>query len=74
MLIKNESKTGWNRDWMNILFYDLKIIIYLLLFERSSLKAIPITKNLRKNALEWRRIIQQKSVVNEEEQITWFHK
>lgn len=39
LLIKNETAAGWRRDWLQILWYDLKILGYICLFERSSLKA-----------------------------------
>jgi len=39
LLIKNETAAGWRRDWLQILWYDLKILGYICLFEQSSLKA-----------------------------------
>jgi GT2 family glycosyltransferase len=72
MLIKNESLMGLKRDWAHILWYDLKILAYLTIYERSSLKAFSLLKQNWKRAKEWREQIQQKARISENEILSWF--
>lgn len=60
MLIKNElPETLW-RDWPRILFYDLRILIYILLFERNSVLALWDFLRLAPRALRWRKEIMRR--------------
>lgn len=72
LLIKNESSAGWRRDGLRILFYDLKILAYLLLFERSSLKALALVRQHWARALRWRAEIRRRARVSPREQAGWF--
>lgn len=72
LLLKNESSKGWRRDGLQILLYDLAILGYLLLFERSSLKAIQLIRRDWQRIVAWRREIQQKARVLPAEQVGWF--
>jgi GT2 family glycosyltransferase len=72
LLIKNESSAGWRRDWAPIVFYDLKILAYLMLFERNSLRALGMVKQQWSRALAWRKEIRQRAKVSPEEQASWF--
>ncbi|MFQ5923376.1 MAG: glycosyltransferase family 2 protein [Anaerolineales bacterium] len=60
MLMKNELPQTFWRDWPQILFYDLKILGYILLFERSSFLAYRDCIRLAPTALRWRRQIQKR--------------
>jgi GT2 family glycosyltransferase len=72
LLQKNEMIAGWRRDWPFILSYDLKILAYLLAFERSSLKAFQIVKNAQPVIKRWVKFIRQKSTVDPIEFLRWF--
>lgn len=72
LLIKNESPLGWRRDGVRIIFYDLKILVYLLLFERYSLKALALLRQNWKREMAWRKEIQRKTRVPSLDQIKWF--
>ncbi len=60
LLLKNETKEGWRRDCLPILWYDLKILVYLLAFERSSIKAFSMLKKNWPRLQEWRREIMKR--------------
>jgi hypothetical protein len=72
LLLKNECGLGLWRDGLRIGFYDLKIVVYLLLFERSSLKAFILLREQWKRALHWRKEIQKRAKVLPLEQVGWF--
>ena len=72
LLIKNETTTSWRRDWIHIIWYDLKILAYICLFERSSLKVFGLLWNNRQRIRAWRREIVQKIRVGSDEILTWF--
>jgi GT2 family glycosyltransferase len=74
LLLKNESRLGWRRDGFQIFLYDLKIFIYILLFERYSLKAIALIMQDWKRILVWRNEIRNKARVLPSEQVRWFKK
>ena len=60
MLMKNELLQTFWHDWPQILIYDLRILGYILLFERSSLLAYWDCIRLAPAALRWRRQIQKR--------------
>lgn len=72
LLLKNESSCGWRRDWSRILWYDLKILVFLCLFERRSLTAIGMLRREWASAMKWRRQIQQRSRVDPQQMLGWF--
>ena len=72
LLLKNETRLGWRRDLAPILWYDIKILAYLILFERSSLKAFPLLQKQWNNALHWRQEIQKRRKILDKDIIKWF--
>ncbi len=72
LLLKNELKESWQRDLLQISWYDLKIFIYLLLFERSSLNAVGLVRKGWPRLMEWRREIMRRRRVPAQEILKWF--
>jgi GT2 family glycosyltransferase len=72
LLAKNELISGWKRDGLQILLYDLKIFVYLCLFERSSLKAVSILRRLWPQTRAWRRETMARMRVSPAEMLAWF--
>jgi GT2 family glycosyltransferase len=72
LLLKNESKAGWRRDGLQILWYDFKIFIYLCIFERSSLSALGLVRRNWNGALAWRHEIASRSRIDPSCILSWF--
>ena len=72
LMLKNEAKCTWRRDWPGILWYDLKILAYLLVREWSSLKAFSVVWQNRRRIRYWRKAIWSKAKVSDEEMLGWF--
>lgn len=72
LLIKNETAAGWCRDWPHILWYDLKILGYICLFERSSLKAFYLLWHEWPRARALRREITRRIRIQSADILTWF--
>ncbi len=72
LLLKNETRAGWRRDWAQILWYDLKILAYICLFERSSLAGLRLLWQHRSDLMSWRRSIQTHSRVSPRDLLAWF--
>lgn len=72
LLLKNESRLGWRRDGPRIAWYDLRILAYLCLFERTSLAAFARLRRQWARALEWRRQIWQRARVEPQQMLEWF--
>ncbi len=72
LLEKNESREGWRRDFMSILWYDLKILVYLCLVEPSSLKALGLLRRAWPGAQRWRKEIWNHVRVDPGEMLQWF--
>ena len=72
MLLKNEGGPTWRRDWWRILSYDLRILGYILLAERSSLGAFRLLRGQVQTARQWRRAIQARLQAGEEDRLRWF--
>ena len=72
LLIKNETSLGWRRDWFPILWYDLKIFVYICLLERTSLKAISLLWKTWPQALAWRREIIRRTRLQPADILEWF--
>jgi GT2 family glycosyltransferase len=73
LLMKNETPAGWRRDWLTIIFYDLQILVYMLLAERTSLKALGMAWRLRPHARRWKAAIRARLRADPQELLTWFH-
>jgi GT2 family glycosyltransferase len=72
LLLKNETKEGWRRDWLPILWYDIKILAYLFAYERTSLKAIGMVKKNWPRLKNWRNEIMNRKRVSPQETLKWF--
>jgi GT2 family glycosyltransferase len=72
LLIKNESSAGWRRDWARILFYDLKILGYLVLLERDSLPAFGLLRKAWARAQAWRTYLWRQVQVSPSALLEWF--
>ena len=72
LLMKNELPSGWFRDGLSILWYDLQIFVYMCLFERSSLKAFGILWQDRSRVIAWREDIKRRLRVQPAEMLSWF--
>lgn len=72
LMVKNESAVSWRKDFLHILAYDIQIAIYILLFERSSLRAFPLLRQQWHEAMKWRRQILARTKVQPEEILSWF--
>ena len=72
LLLKNESSAGWRRDGARIIAYDLQILAYLLLLERSSLGAIPLLRRAWPRARRWRSEIRRRARTRPDETLKWF--
>jgi GT2 family glycosyltransferase len=72
LLARNETLAGWRRDWLPILWYDLEIISYLCLFERSSLAAFGLVNKLWPHLQQWRTEIWKRAKTSPEELLQWF--
>lgn len=71
LLIKNELPSTFIKHVPYILFYDLKILVYLLLFEPSSFKSLVKVLKLMPQALRWRKHIMLRRKANENYMLTW---
>jgi len=72
LLIKNELPQGWRRDWLPIFWYDLKILLYLSIFERSSLAAFAQVWRLRTRSAAWRNYTLSRLRCDPIELLSWF--
>ncbi len=72
LMLKNESAYSWWRDCLFILFYDLQILIYLLLFEHDSLPAFALLFRAWRRARQWRRHIWSHARVDPKQLAMWF--
>lgn len=72
LLLKNEQLIHFLRDLPSILVYEIKIVIYLLLFEPSSLIAYIDVIRFFKKTLKKRRIIQSKRKTSWQRLDIWF--
>jgi GT2 family glycosyltransferase len=72
LLLKNESWDGWRRDWLRMIWYDLRALSYLCLFEQRSLWAFILLRRVWARALDWRQQIWQRVQVDPLEMLAWF--
>ena len=71
LLIKNELPLTFLRHMGHILFYDIKILAYIFLFEPSSIKGLIKAVALLPCALRWRRFIMAHRKVDAAYMLTW---
>ncbi|MCL4296044.1 MAG: glycosyltransferase family 2 protein [Anaerolineae bacterium] len=71
LLIKNELPYTFVRHFWPILFYDLKILVYLLLFEQSSLTGLYQAITMLPCTLRWRRFIMAHKKVDGPYMLAW---
>lgn len=72
LILKNEAICTWKRDWPKIIWYDLKILGYLILRERSSLSAISSVYRSWGRIRSWREDTWRQSKVLDSDIMTWF--
>jgi len=72
MILKNESWRTFLRDWWRILFYDMQILAYVLVLERSSLGAYPSLFANWGLVMRWRREVQRSARVRPAHRWKWF--
>jgi GT2 family glycosyltransferase len=72
LLIKNESRQGWQRDFLYIFWYDFRILVYLCLVEHSSLPALQVLRQSLPRAQYWRREIWKRVRADPDEMLLWF--
>jgi GT2 family glycosyltransferase len=72
LLKKNESPQGWQRDGLSILWYDLKILVYLCFFEQSSLKAFSLLRQVWPRATYWQHEIWKRVRTDPADMLAWF--
>ena len=72
MILKNESKEGWRRDWWRILWYDLKILAYILVLERSSMGALKMLWQQWPRAKKLREEVWSHARVDGRDTLDWF--
>lgn len=72
LLIRNESRAGWRRDGLRIAWYDLQIAAYMSMFERDSLAAFGLVRQLWPRAMEWRRHIWRSARTAPDDLLRWF--
>lgn len=73
MLLKNEGREEWRRDWWRILGYDVGIWGYILLLEQSSVGALGLLGRQWHTGRAWRREIWRRVRALPEERRGWFH-
>lgn len=72
LMVKNETPAHFLRDLPHILSYDVGILGYILLRERSSLAAYTSLWKLRRRMLQKRRLIQSRRCVSWQSIAQWF--
>ena len=72
LMLKNDLIPHFARHFPHIAFYDLKIFAYILLYERSSLKAYSQIVRLAPKALRKRRLTMQRKRVDDNYILQWF--
>lgn len=74
LLLKNEHPLHFLRDILRILFYEIKILAYLVIFEPSSVIAYFEAIKLFKKTLQKRKHIQSKRKISWQRLDIWFKK
>jgi GT2 family glycosyltransferase len=71
LMMKNEVPALFWRDLWAIAIYDIGLLIYMVLFERASLRALSSGWSLRKKMLSKRRIIQTRRKISTSDMRPW---
>jgi GT2 family glycosyltransferase len=72
MVLKNEGRQEWRRDWWRIRLYDLGIWAYVFLAEWSSVGAWSLYRQQRARARAWRAGMGKRVRAGPEERLRWF--
>lgn len=72
LMLKNDLLKHFLRHFPHIAMYDLKILAYLLLYERSSLRGYAQALRSAPSALRKRRVIMGRKKVDDEYILQWF--
>lgn len=72
LMLKNDLVKHLFRHFPHILLYDLKILAYILLYERSSLEGYAQALRLVPRALQKRRVIMGRKKVDDRYILQWF--
>lgn len=72
LMMKNEIREHFWRDFLAIAMYDLGIVIYIVLRERESWPALRAALKMRKYMLQKRHLIQSSRRVNRQYMSQWF--
>ena len=72
VLLKNEHRANFAKDWPWICFYELKKLFYLALFDWSTLKGLKEVKKLWPQTKKKRNVIMKNYKVKPEEMRAWF--
>jgi GT2 family glycosyltransferase len=72
MMLKNEGREEFRRDWWRILGYDLAIWGYILLLEQSSLRALALLRRQWDSGQAWRQDIWKRVTAKPRDRLRWF--
>jgi GT2 family glycosyltransferase len=72
MLLKNEGREEFRRDWWRVLAFDLGIWAYILLVEQSSLGALALLRRQWERGRAWRSEIWGRVTATPEDRLRWF--
>ncbi len=72
MILKNETATGWRRDWHAILARDIGIVGYCAIREQRSLAAVADVFGDRGRLRDWRRSVMRARRASDDAVIDWF--
>jgi GT2 family glycosyltransferase len=72
LMLKNDLVKHFVRHFPHIAIYDLKILAYILLYERSSLEGYVQALRLVRRALRKRRVIMDRKKVDDAYILQWF--
>jgi GT2 family glycosyltransferase len=72
LAVKNELRATFLRDLPHILPYEIQILGYVLLAERTSLPAFADFLRLLPRALRWRREIRRRVRIQPDQLTRWF--
>ena len=72
LMLKNELAAGWRRDWRRIVYRDLQIGGYIILHERTSLRALSDVARNIPGLWARRNDTMRRRVASDEEIMFWF--
>lgn len=71
MLYQNQSKREMEKNFFHFFYYDILIILYVFVFERTSIEAFSIIFKNRKIIKKRRRIIQESRKASNKQMLEW---